>query len=702
MQYATLPPLREELALLPGPVLADGQPSHTLHDPVRNLFFQIDWPTFEVLQRWRDGSASAIADLVNAQTPLQLAADDVDDIVAFFRANELLQAGPGQATHMAAAHHARHGSLLTQLLHHYLFFRIPLVEPDRWLSRWAPRLDLFYTRTFLWLTMLALSWGLLEIYRQWDTFTGTLVDKLSWPGLVGYGLSIAAVKVLHELGHAFTAKRLGCKVPSMGLAFLVMWPVAYTDTNEVWKLTRRQDRLAVGAAGVLTEMAVAAWATLAWALLPPGTPQSLAFMLSTTTLLSTLLINASPFMRFDGYFLLSDWLGMPNLHDRAFALARWDLRERLLGLGQAAPESFPPPRRTGLILFAYATWLYRLVVFLGIAALVYTFFIKAVGILLFAVEMGWFILRPIWRELALWRQAWPVWRHQARAWRRVSLLVILLSCLLLPWPTRPSASALMRPASQYVVYAPAHAQVVGMPIAEGQHVRAGTPLIQLASPELTSRMAAAQARIQQLRWQASASAFDADQRARWQVLQEQLRTAEADLTALQADAQRYAPTAAFDGVLRDVPPDLHPGDWLSHDEVLARLVADQPQTVVAYVDEDELALIRSGDTARFYADDPAGPDVPLEVVRIEADASRTLPEPELANLFGGGVVVREKNAQLHPDRPVYQVTLRVRSADATAHQHSWRGKVVFHGRWSMPAWRYLRHAAAVIRREAGF
>ncbi|HEV7914287.1 MAG TPA: secretion protein HylD, partial [Albitalea sp.] len=237
------PLLREELALLPGPLLADGQRSHTLHDPVRNLFFQIDWPTFEVLSRWHLGRAAEVAAAVRSQTTLQLDAQDVEGVAAFLRDNQLLQPAVGSAADFAARWRERRGSVARRLLHNYLFFRIPLVEPDRWLGRWAPQLAFFYSRRFLWLTLAALVWGVVEAYRQWDRFAATLVDTVSGSGLASYGITLAAVKVLHELGHAFTAKRLGCKVPSMGIAFLVMCPVAYTDTNDAWKLTARKQRL---------------------------------------------------------------------------------------------------------------------------------------------------------------------------------------------------------------------------------------------------------------------------------------------------------------------------------------------------------------------------------------------------------------------------------------------------------------------------
>lgn len=698
----TLPPLREELALLPGAVLADGQPSHILHDPVRNKFFQIDWPTFEILSRWHLGDAVAIAAAVSSETTLQLEYADVAEVAAFLRDNLLLRVQPGAAAEFAKRLRQQRGGLGTWLLHNYLFFRIPLVRPDAWLARWAPRLAFFYSRQFLVLTMAALGWGLVEVYRQWDAFTATLVDTISWAGLASYGLTLMVVKTLHELGHAVTAKRLGCKVPAMGIAFLVMWPVAYTDTNDVWRLIRRRQRLAVVGAGVLTELIVAAWATFAWAVLPGGTAKSLAFLLATTTWIATVAINSSPFMRFDGYFLLSDWLEMPNLHARAFALARWDLRERLFGLGAQPPEHFPPRRRLGLVLFAYATWIYRLVVFLGIAALVYAFFIKAVGILLFAVEIGWFLLLPLYRELQAWRGLWPVIRRQPRTRRSAVIALAFIFLLFVPWPARIAVSALLRPAEQLVIYAPAHAQVAAMPVGEGQRVEAGAILLRLSSPDLTGRRQSALARIERLRWQTAAAPFDNAQRAQWQVSREQLGAARAEIAAVDADAARYAPVAPFAGVLRDLNPDLQPGVWLARQEPLARLVSDRGQMVVAYLDEEEVSLVSIGDTAKFYSDTPEGPVVRLEIAGIDRDTSRTLAEPELSNLFGGNVMAREKDGQFYPERPVYRVSLKVVSTDAAMTQHAWRGQAVIFGDWEVPSWRYLRSAMAVLRREVGF
>lgn len=702
-------PLREELDLLDGPVLPDGQPSWTLHDPVRNLFFQLDWASFEVLRRWSLGDAQAIARDVAAHTTLQLSAVDVQVLQQFLQGNELLQPPLQGAAELAAQWQRRRAGWAQWLLHNYLFFRVPLLRPDRWLARWAPRLDFLFRPAFWWLTLAAFLWGLWGVARSWEVFHATMVDMWSLQGLLAYGVTLAGVKCLHEVGHGITAKRYGCQVPTMGLAFLVMWPVAYTDTNEVWKLTRRDQRLKVAAAGITTELLIAVWALLAWLWLPEGWPRSMAFLLATTTWVSTVLINASPFMRFDGYFLLSDYLQMPNLHSRAFALARWDLRERLFALGEPAPEHFSPVRRRMLIAFAWATWVYRLVLFLGIAALVYHFFIKAVGLLLFGVEIVWFIAKPVWSELKAWRERGPQILHSRRARGSAVLALALLALMVLPWPVPVLSSGLLQARAQWQLHAPEAAQLAQAPLPEGSAVTAGQPLFALASPALQAAAVQNQARLQQLAQQSAAAGMDGELRRDWQVWQERQAEAQAQQAALQADAERYQLQSAGSGVLRDVDPDLQAGEWLARREPLGRVVDLQALEVVGYVPEQELHRIRPGDSGLFITEGAGGAALPLRVRSIDQDASRSLNEGALAAQAGGNVPVRSLQGVLYPEQPVYRVVLDVlpnpegsTGVPAWAGQHRWRGRISIRGRWEAPGAQFVRSAASVFWREAGF
>ena len=142
-----------------------------------------------------------------------------------------------------------------------------------------------------------------------------------------YLITLVFVKSLHELGHAFVSKYFGCRVSSIGIAFLVFFPFLYTDTSDAWRLRDHKDRLLINFAGILTELHLALISTFLWAILPDGGLKSVTFFIATTSWISSLAINVSPFMRFDGYYVFSDWLKAENLQPRSFALARWQLRE---------------------------------------------------------------------------------------------------------------------------------------------------------------------------------------------------------------------------------------------------------------------------------------------------------------------------------------------------------------------------------------
>ncbi|MEO6276744.1 site-2 protease family protein [Roseateles sp.] len=696
----TLPPLREELALHPGSRGARGEPSWTLHDPVRNQFFQLDWASFELLSRWQLGSPEAVLAAVADETTLTVDATDVTGLIDFLQANQLLAPQGGQARELAARKQRQRGSVWTWLLHHYLFFRVPLLRPDALLDGLAPRLGWLYGRPFLWATATAGLLGLFGVSRQWDAYASTLVDLFSWQGLAAYGVAVVAVKTVHEFLHGVTAKRFGCRVPTMGVALMVLWPVAYTDTTEVWKLPDARQRMAVAGAGICAELAIAAWATLAWLWLPEGPLRTVAFLLSSTTWLSTLLINASPFMRFDGYFLLSDALNMPNLHARSFALARWRLREWLFGFGEPAPEPIPPRRTRWLVAFAWATWLYRLVLFLGIAVLVYHFVIKAVGILLFAVELVWFIASPVWGELRAW------WQRRARIGRhrRLALLVgagALAGLLLVPLPGRVTGTGLLQPAEQLTLYAPAGAQVTALPFHHGDAVPAGAVLFEVQSPLLRLRALQSAARMTGVQGQIAAAAFDAQQRRDWQLATGQLETRRAEAQTVTADAQRYAPAAPFAGRFVDADPDLRAGDWVAKDEVLGRLVSTGARQVITYVDEKEVRRIAVGDAGLFVVDALLGPTLHLRVKTIERDASRTLNERMLASHLGGHVLVREQGQVFSPESAVFRVVLETTSGQDHAEQ-AWRGAVVMSARPEPLLRRFIDQVMSVFWREAGF
>ncbi|MCA1938769.1 MAG: HlyD family efflux transporter periplasmic adaptor subunit [Dechloromonas sp.] len=654
-----LPPLRQDLGIHAAPATLDGAPSWHLHDPAANVFYQIGWPAFEILSRWSLGDPAQIVDAIHQETTLEIDIDTIKSVVDFLERHHLLEGNDARHTAtLTTALKARKQHWAKWLMHNYLFFRLPLFRPDTLLARGQRWLPLFLDQRF-WLAagILALVAGILVI-RQWEQLLHGFTEYSGPETLIAFGLALTVAKVAHEFGHGLVAKYHGCKVPTMGVAFLVLWPVLYTDTNEAWKLPSHRARFQIALSGMAAESLVAILATWAWLLLPEGPAKAAALFLATTSWLMTLALNASPFMRFDGYFLLVDTLGIPNLHARAFALGRWWLRERLFGWGDAPPESFSRSRQSFMIAFAIATWLYRFLLFLSIALLVYHAFFKALGILLMLVEIGWFILRPIANEIEAWRK-----RKEQIVWnpatRRLSIgLSLLLIWLALPWQTEIRAPGILAPAAEQHVYAPMAAVIAEYPAADKQGVSNGELLIRLDAPELMHRLTQATVQENHARQQLEQQAFSDALIGRGDVLRHQWSEANARLGGLHEESKRLELRAHGDGEIAFRAEDLAPGTWVTPKEKLLTVVDRRSSTVDAYIGESDLPRLHAGGQARFVPESGIGGRRTCQVGEIENVNAAIIEDPELASTHGGPLPTRiDRSGNPIPAAPIYRIRL---------------------------------------------
>ena len=699
-----LPPLREDLTLLPGPADANGAPSWTIYDPVRHRYFRFDRAGFEFLSRWDAGSGAALLSAVAAETTLETTAEELAALLRFLTGNTLLRSDdPGGLKRLTAIALKSKPSWVIWLLHNYLFVRIPLFRPDRFLQRTLPWVRPMLDRRFLLALSVLGAIGLMLALRQWDQFLHTFQHFFSVEGAAAFALTLAGVKVCHELGHAWTAKRYGCRVPTMGVALMVLMPVLYTDVSDAWRIVPRRPRLLIGAAGVLTELALALIATFLWSFLPDGPMRSAAFLVATTTWITSLAINLSPFMRFDGYYLLSDWLGVSNLQPRSFALARWHLRRVLFGFDDPPPEVFSSRQKTILIIYAWLTWLYRLALFASIALLVYHFFIKVVGIFLFAVEVGWFIALPVGREIGEWvrRRGHLRWNLQTVRTCLGTLALIWLAAV--PWHSRVSAPAVLRAANYATIFPPCPAQIVEMNVTTGTQVDAGAILYRLAAPELSFRLRSARDRQRALEIQIERLAGSPESRDNIAVLRTQLLASLSTQAGVLAQIERLTLRAPFAGVIADLSPDLRPGLWVRGDRPLGTVVGQGATELRGYVAAEDVSHIKEGAHGQFLADDPARPTLEVTVDELADVNAAALDVPMLASAYGGPIAVQvvSRTGALVPTTAMYRVSLRpVIAVPAPAQVVP--GVVLIDSDARSLLARLFRGGVAVFIREGGF
>ncbi|MBB4574632.1 HlyD family efflux transporter periplasmic adaptor subunit [Rhizobium lentis] len=693
--------MRDELVLERAGRLRGGAPSWTLYDPAANRFYRIGWLEFEVLCRWRLGDMQEIADQIGRDTTLRPEKTDIEQFFRFLSNAHLLREARPEATRRLLERKAagQHG-WLTWLIHHYLFIRIPLLRPDRILGILLRRLEWVYSYGFLTTTVLVGLTGLYLALRQWDTFKVSFPWFFSLEGAALAGAALLFSKVLHELGHGLTAKRYGCRVPSMGVALLVMAPVLYTDTSAAWRLKDRRKRLAIGCAGVAAECCLAAYALLLWSFLPDGAFRSVVLVWATTAWVLTVFINMSPFMRFDGYYLFSDLIDVPNLQERSFALARHKLREMLFDFRAPPPEPWSRGMRRILLVYAFSTWLYRFFLFLGIALVVYHMFFKALGILLFAVELWWFTARPIVRELIDWgkrRRSRPL---NARTVLTFTIFAGILVTLVVPWRGSVHAPALLAAATQVELFTQVAGRVSVIHVKVGDRVERDEPLIEFASPEIEFKFKKARLHVDDLVMRIRAAAQDPTLRSDAQLLERELEGAKAELAAAEVERGRLVIRAQVSGTVVQLADPLAVGEWLKVGESVGLIADAKAARVRAYVMEADLQRIEVGGEGSFVPADLASPRLKARVITIDGAAIETLPDGELASLHGGAIATRQgANATLVPEVSLYRVTLEV--AEPSSLQHLMSGIAVIEARPASIAGQIWRKVAGVIIRESG-
>jgi len=698
-----IPHLRQDLEILRGNSREDGSPAWLLYDAIRNKYFTLGITAFRLIKNWTGGvELKDFEKKINSEG-IETNIDEIKSFVNFLQLNNLIVQPIGQGVNLLSQQkNSLKKHWLLNLIHSYLFFKIPLFKPDEFLNNFISKVKNLGSKNFRNLIYFFGFIGIFLVIQQYESFAKTFMYFFTFNGLLLYLVTLIFVKCLHELGHAFVAKYFGCRVSAIGIAFLVFFPFLYTDTTDAWRLRNHKERLLINFAGILTELHLALIATFAWAVLPDGGLKSVAFFIATTSWISSLVINVSPFMRFDGYYVFADWLKAENLQPRSFALARWQVRETLFGLNHSPPEELNPSRRWLFIIYAWSTWIYRFFLFIGIALLVYHFAFKVLGIILFVIEIYWFIMAPIVREMKQWLLLKKDIKFNIKTFRLLIFLITLSLLLFAPWKSSLKIPAVFISEQYSKIYAPYPAQIKNMMVKNDDQVKKGQSIIEFYSPKLEDQINSTRTKLELIKTKLNRLSDSAGNMDQYITLQQRLISVNSELSGLLKIQDKMILKSPIDGSIKDLD-NLSNGIWVNNRNELFGIVKYGTGQVKGFIKENQIDRFKLNNAAVFIPSDGTHEKINLISKSLDYYAVNALPYLSLSSTYNGPIAVRndiESEYEYRPETAYYSADFQIVSK--TNIKFELPGYVHIDGYRYSPFINFFRNIFSLLVRESGF
>ena len=551
-----------------------------------------------------------------------------------YKAGIVVSTAPGQAGELLAKRDQEQRRRWSFAWTKILAIRFRGIDPDRWLTavhakcRW-----LFSWQTTALAGLLVLFAATLVIghFKEFWTRLPDLGQLADFRNVGWLMLAIAVVKILHELGHALACKHFGREVHELGLLLLAFTPCLYCDVSDAWQLPDRRQRILISAAGMIVEFVLAALAVIVWWYSQPGILHLVALNIVLVCTVSTLVINANPLLRYDGYYILSDLTATPNLWQRSRQVL-WQISARwLLGLKDFEDVLVPERHRGWLALYGICSKLYLALVLAGILWMLVTFLhplhLESLAYGVGIAVVGSAILGPIMSTAHFLRN--PIRRRQIGG-RRVAFSLLLtvaaaFGLMMLPVPYHVAAPVVLMPEKAVRVYATVAGELVdAAPV--GTTVKAGQPIARLDNSEVTRNLTQLEGNktLQALQLEHLETLRGQDETAGAEIpaARAALTSIQAQLVDLRHEANRLILKAPQAGTVLPVPPIPQPSDQQNQLPTWSGTILDaenlgalvEPGTLVCWVGDptalEAVLLVKDAEAQRIG---------PGQEVRLELD-----------------------------------------------------------------------------------
>lgn len=697
-QQEQLPSFRRDLKIYSGPEAYDGSPTYTIFDPVCEEYFKASWLLVTIIKTAREGmTPKQLVAVLSAKTTVKITEEEILRLYQQAKDQNLL-AMPRASEEIASQADKEKVGWFRQLIFNYLFFRIPLFNPDPFLSRTYPRLESLFSSKAMGIYSLIILWGLSVLAVHGEQFISTFTYFFNLQGFISYVAAISCMKIIHEFSHAYTAKKYGLRVPSMGVAFLVLLPVLYTDVTDAWRLSDRKKRLAITGAGVMAEMVVAGAALILWGFLSPGILQSVCFIIASTNLIHTLAINLNPAMRFDGYYMLSDLMGVENLQTRSFTFLRRAFYRLLFNIRLPWPDNAVRPQLGAMMtLYALFTSIYRVFLYTVIALFVYHQFTKVLGLILFILEIAIFFVWPVVYETSLLLKLKHLFTWNIRTKITTGLISIVFLWFFVPLPHQQNFSAVTVPVEDEEIYAPHAGRLTELYGKRDLKVKKEEILAVIQSPPLSTKLEALEQDKKILEKKLSIINLQEEYQPFYLEKQAELASLIAEIEGAKELLKQNTIKSLEGGILYAWDPDLYVGEWVAENQVLGHLAAADKIDVIVYIPESHIETMALGKKV-FFRQRSSGKVFSGIVKELAPIRSLNLIQPQLASVYGGDLPTREVDKKLLFLESYFSARVQLNEKDSLRYGEV--GAVLVRGGWTTEFGNFVRWFAALLQEEA--
>ncbi|MGB5585436.1 MAG: efflux RND transporter periplasmic adaptor subunit [Gammaproteobacteria bacterium] len=473
-----------------------------------------------------------------------------------------------------------------------LSIRIPLVDPDRWLSRWLPLVSPLFTRTASVIGLGIMLFALLELTRHWSLLSQHATEHALSPyNLLIIWFVYPVVKGIHELGHAFAVKKWGGEVHEMGIMLLVLMPVPYVDASASSSFRSKRQRMTVSAAGIIVELLLASGALLLWLNVQQGIVSDVLFNVMLIGGVSTVLFNGNPLLRFDGYYVFADAIEIPGLGKRANLYYIYLIQRYLFDVREVKSPVTAEGETFWFICYGAAAFVYRICIMVMITLFVAgQYFFIGVALAFWAIFMQ--VVMPVIKALRYLLKS-PALSHRRE--RALSVCVgttaLAISVLfLIPLPLTTLAQGVVWMPEHSYVRAGNNGFIQEIRVNDGDFVKRGDVLIVTSDPLVASQLKLLESQKKELL--AQYDALVQQDIVESEITMEEVHLLEGKIQRLQEQISEMTITSPVDGVfIIPESKDLH-GHYLKQGDSIAYVIDFNDVSVRAVVPQNAIGLVR--------------------------------------------------------------------------------------------------------------